>query len=124
MKALSTDKAPAAIGPYSQAISANTLVFVSGQLPVDPVTGILESRIGEATARSLENIRAILAEDGLALGDAVKTTVYLADMADFPAMNEVYASFFTAPFPSRVTVSVAALPKNARIEIDCIACRA
>lgn len=122
MNALATTQAPAAIGPYSQAIQANGLVFVSGQLPLDPSSGILETEIAGATARSLENIKAILAEAGLSLADVVRTTVYLANMADFTAMNDVYSRYFTAPFPARAAVQVAALPKGAVIEIDCIAC--
>lgn len=121
MKTISSLKAPAVIGPYSQAVSANNTVYVSGQLPLYPDTGILENNILKATERCLENIRAILAEEGLALDAAVKMTVYLTDMADFAPMNEVYARYFSTHFPARVCVAVVALPKNARIEIDCIA---
>jgi endoribonuclease L-PSP, putative len=121
MKTLNSPNAPKAIGPYSQAACANGMVYVSGQLPVNPATGELETDIGKATARSLQNIRAILAEDGLSLANAVKVTVYLASMADFSEVNEVYAQYFSAPYPARVCVEVSALPKNARIEIDCIA---
>lgn len=121
MKTLNSPNAPKAIGPYSQAVCANGMVYVSGQLPVNPATGELETDIGKATARSLQNIRAILAEDGLSLAHAVKVTVYLASMADFSEVNEVYAQYFSAPYPARVCVEVSALPKNARIEIDCIA---
>jgi 2-iminobutanoate/2-iminopropanoate deaminase len=121
MKTLNSQNAPKAIGPYSQASYANGMVYVSGQIPVNPATGELETDIGNATARCLQNIRAILAEDGLSLANAVKITVYLADMADFSVVNEVYAQYFSAPYPARVCVAVSALPKNARIEIDCIA---
>lgn len=124
MRALHTEKAPAAIGPYSQAVDTGTLVFVSGQLPVDPATGrFAEGGAGEQTRQSLTNARAILAEAGLTPANVVKTTVFLADMADFAAMNEVYASFFTQPFPARSAVAVKALPKGALVEIECIAAR-
>ena len=105
---ISTDKAPGAIGPYSQAIDAGAFVFISGQIPVDPATG---------------NVRAILAEAGLTVANVVKTTVFLADMADFGPMNEVYASVFTAPFPARSAVAVKTLPKNVLVEIEVIAAR-
>jgi 2-iminobutanoate/2-iminopropanoate deaminase len=121
MKTLNSQNAPKAIGPYSQAVCANGMVYVSGQIPVNPATGELETDIGKATARCLQNIRAILAEDGLSLANAVKITVYLADMADFSVVNEVYAQYFSAPYPARVCVAVSGLPKSARIEIDCIA---
>jgi len=121
MKTFTSTKAPAAIGPYSQAVSANGTVYVSGQLPVCADTGILETDIRKATARCLENISAILGEASLTLADSLKLTLFLADMADFAAMNEIYSGYFTAPFPARVCVAVAALPKNARIEIDCVA---
>lgn len=123
-KALSTAQAPAAIGPYSQAIEAGGMVFVSGQLPVDPATGaFVEGGIKELTHRSLTNVRNVLAEAGLTLADVVKTTVFLSDMADFAEMNEVYASFFEAPFPARSAMAVKTLPKGARVEIECIAVR-
>lgn len=121
MKALSTPNAPAAIGPYSQAIRAGGCVYVSGQLPVNPETGALETDIAKATERALENVSAILAQGGLSLANAAKVTVYLQDMADFAAVNEVYARYFREPYPARVCVAVAALPKGARIEIDCVA---
>lgn len=121
-QALNTTNAPAAIGPYSQAIVAGNLVFVSGQLPVDPATGeFAQGGIKELTHQSLKNAQAILAEAGLTLADVIKTTVFLADMADFAEMNEVYASYFSAPFPSRSAVAVKTLPKGARVEIECIA---
>lgn len=123
MKPIQSDKAPAAIGPYSQAISSGAgLVFVSGQLPIDPATGAFpEGGVKEQTHQSLTNAAAILEAAGLSLKNVVKTTVFLADMADFAAMNEVYAQFFTAPFPARSAVAVKTLPKGALVEIECIA---
>lgn len=122
MNAINTDKAPAAIGPYSQAIHAGNLVFVSGQLPVDPATGnFAEGGIKELTRQSLTNMKNILEAEGLKMSQAVKTTVFLADMADFAEMNEVYAEFFTKPFPARSAIAIKTLPKNARVEIECIA---
>lgn len=125
MKAIKTDKAPAAIGPYSQAIDSGCgLVFVSGQLPIDPATGAFpEGGVREQTRQSLLNASAILQAAGLGLQDVVKTTVFLADMGDFAAMNEVYASFFTEPFPARSAVAVKTLPKGALVEVECIAAR-
>ena len=123
-KNINTSAAPAAIGPYSQAIEANGMVFVSGQLPVDPATGnFAEGGIKELTRQSLTNMQAILTEAGLTLDNVVKTTVFLADMADFAEMNEVYAEFFSAPFPARSAVAVKTLPKGARVEVECIAAR-
>ena len=123
MKPISTPKAPAAIGPYSQAIDSGAgLVFLSGQLPIDPATGAFpEGGIKEQTRQSILNAQAILQEAGLDLSHVVKTTVFLADMADFAAMNEVYAQFFTPPFPARSAVAVKTLPKGALVEIECIA---
>ena len=121
MKALSTDKAPAAIGPYSQALVNGNMVFVSGQIPVDPATGQIAETIEEQTAQSLSNIRNILAENGMTMSDVIKTSVFLLDLDDFAAMNEVYASYFQAPYPARSCVQVAAIPKGCRIEIECIA---
>ena len=125
MNAIETGMAPAAIGPYSQAIDSGAgIVFVSGQLPIDPATGAFpEGGIKEQTRQSLANARAILEAAGLGLGNVVKTTVFLADMGDFAAMNEVYAEFFTAPFPARSAVAVKTLPKGAIVEIECIAAR-
>ena len=121
-KQISTNNAPAAIGPYSQAIEANGMVFVSGQLPVNPATGeFAEGGIKELTYQSLTNMKNILAEVGLTMENVVKTTVFLADMADFAAMKEVYASFFTGVAPARSAVAVKTLPKNALVEIECIA---
>ena len=121
---IATTKAPAAIGPYSQAIEANGIVFVSGQLPIDPATGAFaEGGIKELTRQSLTNMKAILAEAGLTMSNVVKTTVFLADMADFAEMNEVYTSFFEGVCPARSAVAVKTLPKEARVEIECIAVR-
>lgn len=123
MKAIQTEKAPAAIGPYSQAVDSGAgVVFVSGQLPIDPATGAFpEGGVKEQTRQSLTNAQAILNAAGLELSDVVKTTVFLADMADFVAMNEVYSSFFSAPFPARSAVAVKDLPKGALVEVECIA---
>lgn len=125
MKQINTDKAPAAIGPYSQAIDSGAgLVFVSGQLPIDPSTGAFpEGGVKEQTKQSLLNAKAILEMAGLKLTNVVKTTVFLADMGDFAAMNEVYAQFFSAPFPARSAVAVKTLPKGALVEIECIAAK-
>lgn len=124
-KSVSTSKAPAAIGPYSQAIDTGTgLVFLSGQLPIDPATGAFpEGGIQAQTRQSILNASAILEEAGLNLAHVVKTTVFLADMGDFSAMNEVYAQFFAQPFPARSAVAVKTLPKNALVEIECVAAR-
>ena len=123
-QAISTPTAPAAIGPYSQAIEANGIVFVSGQLPINPATGqFAEGGIGELTRQSLTNIRNILAEAGLTMDNVVKTSVFLADMADFAGMNAVYAEFFPGTAPARSAVAVKTLPKDARVEIECIAVR-
>lgn len=125
MNPIKTSNAPAAIGPYSQAIDSGAgLVFVSGQLPIDPATGSFpEGGVKEQTKQSLLNASAILREAGLGLGNVVKTTVFLADMGDFAAMNEVYSEFFSAPFPARSAVAVKALPKGALVEIECIAAK-
>ena len=122
MNAISTTNAPAAIGPYSQAIKVGGLVFVSGQLPINPATGAFaEGGIKELTRQSLTNMKAILEDAGTSMVNVVKTTVFLADMNDFAAMNEVYAEFFAAPFPARSAVAVKTLPKGALVEIECIA---
>lgn len=119
---LSSKNAPAAIGPYSQAVKAGDTVYVSGQLPVNPQTGVFAGAdIASQTRQSLTNIREILAEAGMTMADITKTTVYLADLADFGAMNEVYSEFFEEPYPARAAFQVAALPKAARIEIECVA---
>lgn len=124
MKALSTEKAPATIGPYSQAIEANGFVYASGQLPIDPATGAFpEGGIKEQTRQSILNAQAILRSAGLELANVVKTTVLLADIADFGAMNEVYAEFFSEPYPARSAFAVKALPKGALVEIEMVAAR-
>jgi 2-iminobutanoate/2-iminopropanoate deaminase len=117
-----TDQAPDAIGPYSQAVSANGFVFTSGQIPIDPATGqFVSGGIAEQTQQVLKNLSAVLEAAGSGLQQVVKTTVFLADMEDFPAMNEVYATFFGAEPPARSTVQAARLPRDARVEIDVVA---
>ena len=124
MKAKNTAKAPKAIGPYSQAIEANGLVITSGQLPIDPATGeFAPGGIKEQTRQSLTNAKAILEEAGISLANVMKTTVFLSDMNDFAAMNEVYAEFFNEPFPARSAIAVKTLPKNALVEVECIAAK-
>ena len=121
-KALHTDKAPAAIGPYSQAIAADDTVYVSGQLPIDPSTGSFAGEdIASQTRQSLTNIKNILESGGFSMKDVVKTTVLLADINDFTAMNEVYAEFFEEPYPARAAFQVAAIPKGALVEIEAVA---
>ena len=123
-RVIHTDKAPAAIGPYSQAVEAAGLVFVSGQLPIDPATGAFPGEdVALQTRRSLENIRSILAQAGLTMENVVKTTVLLQHISDFAAMNSVYAEFFTGDCPARAAFEVAALPKGALVEIEAIAAR-
>lgn len=122
-KSIVTDKAPGAIGPYSQGIDAGSILFLSGQLPINPETGVMPEGITEQTTQSLANVKAILADAGLTVDNVVKTTVFLADMNDFAAMNEVYASVFSAPFPARSAVAVKTLPKNALVEVEVIAVR-
>jgi 2-iminobutanoate/2-iminopropanoate deaminase len=120
--AVSTDKAPKAIGPYSQAVRAGQLLFISGQIPIDPATGnLIAGDIATMTHRVCANIREILAAAGASLDHVVRTTVFLADMNDFAAMNDVYATYFHQPAPARSTVQAARLPKDARVEIDVIA---
>ncbi|HBN47192.1 MAG TPA: reactive intermediate/imine deaminase [Prevotella sp.] len=122
MQAIHTEKAPKAIGPYSQAIKVGNLVFASGQVPIVPATGeFVEGGIQEQTRQALTNAQAILEEAGTSLNNVVKTTVFLSDMANFAAMNEVYAEFFTQPYPARSAVAVKALPKGALVEVECIA---
>ena len=117
-----TDKAPAAIGPYSQAVQVGQLLFTSGQVPIDPETGaIVEGGIQEQARQSLNKIKAILNAAGTNMGAVVKTTVFLQDMNDFAAMNEVYAQFFQEPYPARSAVQVGRLPKDALVEIEAIA---
>ena len=121
-KAVFTENAPAAIGPYSQGVQAGNTVYVSGQLPIDPATGeFAGADIKAQTRQSLTNIKNILAAAGYEMSDVVKTTCLLADIAEFGAMNEVYAEFFTEPFPARAAFQVAAVPKGAKIEIEAIA---
>jgi 2-iminobutanoate/2-iminopropanoate deaminase len=121
-QAISSPGAPKAIGPYSPAIRAGQLLFVSGQVPIDPATGdLIDGDLRAQTRRVLDNIGALLEAGGLSFADVVRTTVFLADIGDFAVMNEVYASYFVAPAPARATVQVARLPKDARLEIDVIA---
>ena len=122
MKTISTNLAPKAIGPYSQAIKVGNFVYTSGQLPINPATGAFpEGGIKEQTCQSLSNVKAILEEAGLTMSDVVKTTVFLADMNDFADMNSVYAEFFCEPYPARSAVAVKTLPKNAMVEIEVVA---
>jgi 2-iminobutanoate/2-iminopropanoate deaminase len=121
-KAISTSNAPTAIGPYSQAIQVGNIVYASGQIPIDPATGsFAEGGIKEQTRQSLTNVNAILEEAGLTLANVVKTTVFLADIADFADMNSVYAEFFSEPYPARSAVAVKSLPKGALVEIEVVA---
>lgn len=123
-KIIFTEKAPAAIGPYSQAVEANGIVFLSGQIPVNPSTGeVVEGGIKEQTAQVFENIKNVLAEAGLTTANIVKTTVFLADMGLFADMNAVYANYFEGDFPARSAVAVKALPKGVLVEIESIAVR-
>ena len=124
MKVINTKNAPAAIGPYSQAIEVNGFVYTSGQLPINPETGeFAGSDIKSQTEQSLKNVKAILEEAGFTMQNVVKTTVFLADMADFAAMNEVYSSYFSEPYPARSAVAVKTLPKAALVEIECVAAK-
>lgn len=120
---ISTTAAPGAIGPYSQAIDTGSFVFASGQIPIDPATGNIAEGIKAQTRQSLANVKAILNEAGLTLDNVVKTTVFLADMNDFAAMNEVYAEAFSAPYPARSAVAVRELPKQVLVEIEVLAVR-
>lgn len=121
-KIIATDKAPAAIGPYSQGVTAGSLTITSGQLPIDPATGAFaEGGIAGQTRQSLENVKAVLAAAGYEMSDVIKTTVFLSDMNNFAAMNEVYASYFAGEAPARSAVEVARLPKDALVEIEAIA---
>ena len=122
MKSIHTNQAPAAIGPYSQAIEANGMIFASGQIPIDPATGqFVEGGIQEQTRQALPNARNILQAAGTDMENVIKTTVYLSDIHNFAAMNEVYAQFFTEPFPARSAVAVKDLPKGALVEIEVLA---
>lgn len=123
-KIISSKSAPAAIGPYSQAVEANGMLFISGQLPIDVATGaFVEGGVKEQTRKSLENIGAILSEAGMGFENVVKTTVFLNDMNDFAAMNEVYATFFTSDCPARAAFQVVKLPKGALVEIEAVAAK-
>ncbi|MBO5899011.1 MAG: RidA family protein [Clostridia bacterium] len=121
MKQISTPHAPAAIGPYSQALRSGNMVFVSGQIPVDPATGVMPESIEEQAKQALTNLKNVLLAAGLHMDQVIKTTVFLADLADFPRVNAVYESFFRAPYPARSCVQVAGIPKGAGVEIECIA---
>lgn len=122
-KVICSSKAPGAIGPYSQAIEANGMVFVSGQLPINPETGDMPATVEEQARQSLENMKNILAEAGLTMDNVVKTTVFLQDMSLFAGMNSVYATYFSGDFPARSAFAVKELPKSALVEIECIAAR-
>lgn len=122
-KIIATTAAPGAIGPYSQAIDTGTFVYASGQIPINPADGTIPEGITAQTRQSLANVQAILAEAGLSVDNVVKTTVFLADMNDFAAMNEVYGSVFTEPYPARSAVAVRTLPKNVLVEVEVIALR-
>lgn len=124
-KVIATKNAPAAIGPYSQAVQVGNMLFASGQLGIDPATGLfVEGAVKEQTAQAFKNVHAILDEAGYSINDVVKTTVFLADMGDFVAMNEVYASQFEGAFPARSAVAVKTLPKNGLVEVEVIAVKA
>ena len=124
-RAITSDRAPKAVGPYSQAVAFGDLVFCSGQIPLDPVSGeISGSDAAAQTERVIENIKAVLAVNSMTLTDVIKTTVFLTKIEDFAAMNEVYARHFTPPFPARSTVAVVALPRGAKVEIEVTAARA
>lgn len=124
MKAIQTNNAPAAIGPYSQAIEVNGFIFASGQIPIDPATGeFVKGGIKEQTRQSLLNAKSILIAAGIDLNRVVKTTVFLSDMANFTAMNEVYSTFFEQPFPARSAVAVKDLPKGALVEVEVLAAK-
>lgn len=118
---ITTDQAPAAIGPYSQAVKANGLMFISGQLPVNPADGSIPAAVTDQAKQSLDNVFAVLTSQGLTAGAVVKTTVFLKDMNDFAAVNAVYAQYFTGDFPARACVEVARLPKDALVEIEAVA---
>jgi 2-iminobutanoate/2-iminopropanoate deaminase len=121
-KIISTDQAPKAIGPYSQAVISNGFAFLSGQIPLDPATGqLVDGDIAAQTERVLENLKSVLEAAGCSLASVVKTTVYLKDMGEFARMNEVYGRYFTGNPPARATVEAARLPRDVRVEIDCIA---
>lgn len=120
-KAIKTEKAPQAIGPYSQGIRFGNMIFTSGQIPVDPASGTIAEGIEQQTKQAIENVKAVLATEGASLADVVKTTVFIKNMGDFSKINEVYAGYFTEPYPARSCVEVARLPKDVLIEIEAIA---
>lgn len=120
---INTDKAPAALGPYSQALINGNMIFISGQIPVNPADGSIADTIEAQTEQSISNIKSILAECGLDISNVIKTSVFLSNLNDFAAMNEIYGKHFKSPFPARSCVQVAAVPKGCRIEIECIAIR-
>lgn len=120
-KAITTAKAPAAIGPYSQGVQAGNMIFVSGQIPINPETGIILEDIEEQTRQSLENIKAIIEADGVTLDNVVKCTVFLKNINEFAQMNKVYAEYFSEPYPARAAIEVARLPKDVKVEIEAIA---
>lgn len=121
MKQISTTSAPAAIGPYSQGLRSGNTVFVSGQIPVDPATGEMAKGIEAQAKQALTNLKNVLAAAGLGTNNVIKTTVFLADLKDFPTVNAIYETFFEAPYPARSCVQVAGIPKGALVEIECIA---
>ena len=121
MKQISTNNAPAAIGPYSQGLRSGNMVFVSGQIPVDPATGMMAEGIEAQAKQALTNLKGVLAAAGLGMDKVIKTTVFLADLKDFPVVNGIYETFFEAPYPARSCVQVAGIPKGALVEIECIA---
>lgn len=123
MNALNSKNAPAALGPYSQALVQGDMVFCSGQIPLDPATGTMAEGIQAQTEQVLKNLTAVLAENGMTLANVIKTTVFLDNLDDFVPMNEVYAQYFTQPFPARSCVEVARIPKGSLVEIECIAVR-
>jgi len=120
---ISTEKAPKAIGPYSQAVRAGNLLFISGQLPIDPASGDMPASAAAQTERSLQNLKAIVEAAGMTMADVVKVNVFMADLSEFATMNEVYGRYFSAPFPARAAVEVSRLPKDAMVEIEAVACK-
>jgi len=123
-KIIATQAAPAAVGPYSQAIAAGDMLFCAGQIPIDPATGdLVEGDITAQATRVLENVKGVLAANGMTFADVVKSTVFMVDLAEFAAMNAVYSQYFTEPFPARSTIQVAALPRGGRVEIEVTAVR-
>lgn len=123
MRSISTEGAPSAIGPYSQAVERNGMLFISGQLPIDPGTGTMPDTASAQAERSLMNIRAIVEAAGYDMSDCVKLTIFLSDLSSFPEVNEVYRTFFTEPYPARSCIEVSAIPKGAMLEIDAILVR-